>query len=114
MADLGGGEDRLPFGSYAFLLTDLTFSTSIPQLEYNSETGAVDVIQIISEPTPAPDVVTAVCPNLNLACSSLFNCGEAQACLDAGNFSLDQNGDGIPCNEAGNLLLGTSTCLGNP
>jgi hypothetical protein len=30
--------------------------------------------------------------------------------LRAGNFSLDTNADGIPCNEPGNLLLNTTSC----
>lgn len=114
LADLGGGEDRLPYGDYAFLLTDLTFSTVIPQLEYNEETSSVDLILPVPVEEPVlTDSAPAVCPSLNLSCDALFDCSEASACLAAGNFSLDQNGDGIPCNEAGNLLLGSATCLGN-
>lgn len=111
MADLGGGEDRLPYGSYAFLLTDLTFSSTLPILQYNQETSAVELfVPVPNATTSMTDTAPSVCPNLNLTCGQLFNCGEASACLAAGNFSLDTNNDGIPCNEAGNLLLGATTC----
>lgn len=115
IADLGGGENRLPIGNYAFLLTDLTFTTSLPQLEYNADTGSVDIIQPVPEATPMlTEAAPVTCPGLSFTCAQLFSCGEAYACLSAGNFSLDQNGDGIPCNEAGNLLLGSSTCTTSP
>jgi SH3 domain-containing protein len=109
LADLGGGEERLPYGDYAFLLTDLTFASTFPLIDYDTETGSVYLIEpIVSEPTPSlTQAVPVVCPSLNFTCSQLFSSAEAEACLQAGNFSLDQNNDGIACNEPGNTLLGS-------
>jgi hypothetical protein len=44
-------------------------------------------------PSPFP---TVACPGLNYTCEEL-TCLEAEACLAAGNTSLDANHDGIPC-----------------
>lgn len=38
-----------------------------------------------------------VCPGTGLTCEQLASCEQAYACLAAGNFSLDPDGDGIPC-----------------
>jgi uncharacterized protein YgiM (DUF1202 family) len=38
-----------------------------------------------------------VCPGLGLTCEQLASCDEAYACLAAGNFSLDSDDDGVPC-----------------
>jgi len=51
-----------------------------------------------------------ICPNITFTCAMLFTCDEACACLNSGNFALDTNADGIPCNEAGNLLSGAISC----
>ncbi|MEQ8673115.1 MAG: SH3 domain-containing protein [Aggregatilineales bacterium] len=45
---------------------------------------------------PAPDR-NAVCPSTGLSCEQLSSCDEAYACLNAGNFNLDPDNDGIPC-----------------
>jgi uncharacterized protein YraI len=44
--------------------------------------------------SPAP---SAICPGLGLTCQQLTTCDEAWACYNAGNFSLDGNNNGIPC-----------------
>jgi len=102
---------RTSFGNYAFLLSDLTFGTSFRNLIYDEGTNSVVLQQqadfsvgIATEP------IAAVCPNISFACSGLFSCDEARACLQQGNFNLDPNGDGVPCNEVGNLLLNTTQC----
>jgi hypothetical protein len=116
LADLGDTADgRVPYGDYAFLLQDMTFATSINTLLFDEATQSI-ILQ--GQPTSAAPLPSQgapiVCPNLGFGCSQLFNCGEAGACLAGGNFSLDINGDGIPCNEPGNLLLGTTTCTATP
>lgn len=47
--------------------------------------------------TPVPPGGTAVCPSLAFTCAQLLSCAEAQACLAAGNFTLDPDNNGIPC-----------------
>jgi uncharacterized protein YraI len=39
----------------------------------------------------------AVCPGTGLTCEQLSSCQVAYACLAAGNFSLDPDADGVPC-----------------
>jgi hypothetical protein len=112
IADLGDTSDgRIPYGDFAFLLQDLTFGSPQNTLLFDETSQS---IQLQGQPTSAAPLPSAgapvACPNLGFACSQLFNCGEASACLRDGNFSLDTNADGIPCNEPGNLLLGTTTC----
>ena len=113
LADLGDTDngERVPYGNFAFLLNDMTFGGSVNNLVLDEATGSIG---LQGQPTSAaPQPTTAapvVCPSLSYACAQLFSCGEASACLTAGNFSLDLNADGIPCNETGNLLLGTTAC----
>lgn len=112
LADLGDTSDgRYPYGNFAFLINDLTFGGTVTTLSFDEQSGSINAQRqatpIPSQPTQQPG---AICPGLSTTCAFLFNCGEASACLAAGNFSLDLNGDSIPCNEAGNLLLGTTAC----
>jgi hypothetical protein len=53
-----------------------------------------------SFPTITPTSNVGVCPSTAFTCSQLFTCQEAYACLAVGNFSLDPDGDGIPCEDA--------------
>lgn len=46
--------------------------------------------------SPAPGGA-AVCPGVALTCEQLASCDEAYACLNIGNFALDPDGDGVPC-----------------
>ncbi len=39
----------------------------------------------------------AVCTNIAATCEQIASCEEAYACLNAGNFNLDPDADGIPC-----------------
>lgn len=41
--------------------------------------------------------VPVVCPGVTLTCDELFNCGEVQACVQAGSNALDPNGNGVAC-----------------
>ncbi|MGJ3239355.1 MAG: SH3 domain-containing protein [Anaerolineae bacterium] len=103
---------RNSFGEYAFLISDLTFGTSFRNLAYDEQTNSVVLDQFVEttfvQTDPAP--VTAVCPSVSFSCAQLFTCDEASACLQQGNFSLDTNGDGIACNEPGNLVSGSIVC----
>ncbi|MBZ0289116.1 MAG: excalibur calcium-binding domain-containing protein, partial [Anaerolineae bacterium] len=70
-------------------------------------TGQVVVNPVQAVTTAVPGlIVTATvgaggttCPSLGFTCSQLFTCQEARACLAAGNFSLDPDNDGIPCED---------------
>jgi hypothetical protein len=53
-----------------------------------------------SFPTITPTSNGGVCPSTAFTCPQLFTCQEAYACLAAGNFSLDPDNDGIPCEDA--------------
>ena len=50
--------------------------------------------------TPIPGLIPQIvfCPGLNLTCEQL-TCEQARACLTAGNFTLDPDNDGIPCED---------------
>jgi len=48
-------------------------------------------------PAPGGSTSGSVCTNIAAACEQLVSCEEAYACLNAGNFSLDPDDDGIPC-----------------
>jgi uncharacterized protein YraI len=100
---------------FALLVTNIAGLTLVgPGLGIDPATGQVVVnpVQAVSTPIPGsvdtsiPTTVgTTSCPSTGFTCDQLFTCQEAQACLAAGNFSLDPDTDGIPCE---NLL-----CPGN-
>ncbi len=37
------------------------------------------------------------CPDITLTCQQMTTCDQARACLGAGNFALDPDDDGVPC-----------------
>jgi hypothetical protein len=103
-------------GDVAVLLTDVTgigFSTT-PNLFIDPVTG-----QLIVNPIPnsgaspvlpgsggvptggLPPIDGFFCPNPRATCAELAalggTCNTARACYQQGNFSLDEDGDGIPC-----------------
>lgn len=113
IADLG---DR-PNGGFAVRVADITFAPTIELLIYDR---ATDSVQLTTDPQALTDAgivlpepeqpdgtvvdgetgeTATVCPSTAFTCNQLFTCGEAQACLNAGNFSLDPDGDGIPCED---------------
>lgn len=91
-----------PNGEFAFLLSNLTGSSVTPTLVYDPATGVVSAENAVSGGggiTTTPVGGTSACPDPSFTCSSLFTCAEAYACYnDIPNFSLDGNGDGLPCN----------------
>lgn len=115
VADQGSDDRTDPlFGDYALLITNLAGVTVFgPGLGIDPTTGQVVVNPMQSVATSVPGVVSptatasgaVLCPSTAFTCSQLFSCAEAQACLQAGNFSLDQDNDGIPCEE--NLCAGS-------
>ena len=101
IADLGS-EGRAPIGQFAFQLSDLTFGTTVPELRYDEATNSVvqdDTTSDSDTTTTDGTTVTTVCPSLSFTCDDFFTCDEAQACHDAGNFSLDADGNGVPCEQ---------------
>lgn len=104
VADLS--TDRAPDGRWAFQIFDA--ANGITQfLAFDNNSGAVilttdpgGILADVSSggiSTPVPQSTAVICPSLALTCSQLFSCAEAVACLQAGNFSLDGDNDGFPC-----------------
>lgn len=100
-------------GDLAVMLTDLTM--------FGGQAGqgiALDANgNVITNPNIGQVVITAapifmegtpsgmiMCPSVLYTCAQLLSCEEAQACLAAGNTSLDPDLDGLPCEE--NLCFG--------
>jgi hypothetical protein len=101
------GETAAP-GSYALLVSNIAGLTTIgPGLGIDPATGSVVVNPVQASSTAIPGLVPTsgvpssgtTCPSLAFSCSQLFTCQEAHACLSAGNFGLDADSDGIPCEE---------------
>ncbi|MEZ4669487.1 MAG: SH3 domain-containing protein [Anaerolineae bacterium] len=118
IADAADNRTEALNSDYALLVTDLTGQTIVnPGLGRDPVTGAV----IVNPPPEAyvgsgdltgigtsgqsgavatPFTGSSVtCPSLAFSCTQLASCAEAQACLAAGNFVLDPDGNGIPCQE---------------
>lgn len=106
LGDLGAG-NRVPQGQFALRITDITFLTTLPVLTFDPATGSVIIISEsaaqgtpVFGPTATPQPgapVGVVCPSTAFTCNQLLSCDEAYACLSAGNFSLDADNDGVPC-----------------
>lgn len=132
IADLGGRATP-PDGQFAFLVSTITQLAPPSFLQFKTDTGAFVLTQnaadsfydppvpgIVSQPTPFSAQATptptpasvVVCPSTSFTCAQLFSCAEAQACLAAGNFSLDPNNNSIPCepSETGGIQL-ASACF---
>jgi uncharacterized protein YgiM (DUF1202 family) len=98
---LGVPQSYLAFdtNTQAVLLTVNIATTILGTNLGNIQLTATAVPPPTAEVTGTPGAGNVVCPSTSFACSSLFNCAEARACLAAGNFSLDPDNDGIPCEE---------------
>ena len=104
--------ERVSFGEFAFLLSDLTFGTAFRSITYDETTNSI-ILEDLPEVTfgVAETAAPIACGSTVFTCSQLFSCDEARACLTLGNFTLDSNGDGIPCNEPPfNLVSGSVAC----
>lgn len=129
IADLFDAGEGTPSGQFAFRLSDISLDQPLVYLAWDDVSESVilsldpssnrnpaideetglgggggggDVPTPIA-PTPTPS--TGVCQSTAFTCAELFTCSEARACYAAGNFSLDGDGNGVPCDEpeAGNL-----------
>lgn len=106
VSDISNPSDGLE-GDLALMLTDLTAGGVSGQGIGLDANGNV-VINPVGTPNAAVTQFPpgfgggqtgAVCPSLAFTCAQLLSCAEAQACLAAGNRSLDPNGNGLPCEE---------------
>jgi hypothetical protein len=97
LADLGS-ETRTPQGDFAFLVSDLTFGTAAPQLEFNTSTNSVS-LTVNTTPQPSTGVQ---CPSLAFTCEQL-TAEQVAACYVAGNTILDNDNDGIACEGTHNV-----------
>ncbi|PJF22432.1 MAG: hypothetical protein CUN56_06020 [Phototrophicales bacterium] len=79
------------------LIYDAT--STIGGLSLDPVTGEIVVVINIPAISPAPTspASPAVCPNPSATCAELFTCEQAYACLNLGNFGLDADSDGVPC-----------------
>jgi uncharacterized protein YraI len=73
------------------LINPATFPTAIPVF-------GTPIPNVQGTPIPGLIPETVFCPGLNLTCEQL-TCEQARACLAAGNFTLDPDNDGIPCED---------------
>jgi uncharacterized protein YraI len=88
---------------FAVMVSDVTGATLTgPTLFIDATTGQ----PARRDPSVPPPVATVlpgvptpvvVCPSLTLTCDFLVTCDFARACYAAGNTSLDDDNDGIPC-----------------
>lgn len=112
VADTATDRTEALTGDYGLLVSSITgLTVTAPGLGLDPVTGLPIVNPAPTGvpgffPTTTPAGGTGVsCPSLLFTCSQLFSCAEAQACLQAGNFSLDNAsgdpsgipGNGIPC-----------------
>ncbi len=91
-------------GELALLVVDLPPLGVAPALQYDAATDTVTIVFGGFTLTPSPQATNsnqaqplASCPSLAFTCNDLFTCSEAYACYNAGNRSLDPDGNGIPC-----------------
>jgi len=106
IADLGlEGRTGGPKGDIALRLFDASATITVgTQLSYDPATGSVNITVgattgVSNQTTTTTTPVLPPCPSTQFTCQQLFSCSEAQACLQAGNFTLDGDSDGIPCEE---------------
>jgi hypothetical protein len=91
----------------ADVLANFTDPTLVIDLATGEPTGQFNITELIpvGQPgtTPGAPISTpsgpVVCPSTAFTCQQLFSCAEAQACLAAGNRTLDPDNDNIPCEE---------------
>ncbi len=104
-----------PNADYALLVSNIAGQTITgPGLGIDPTTGQIVVnpVQAASTPgvvptidpgsggtVPTPTTGVVACPSTALNCNLLLSCAEAQACLRAGNFTLDPDNNGIPCEQ---------------
>jgi uncharacterized protein YraI len=99
-----------PQSDFAILISNITgLTVTGPGLVLDPVTGQPIIgSSTFGGLTPIPGLTPTVvtCPSLAFNCTQLTTCEQATACLQASNFTLDPDGDGIPCEE--NLCTGGS------
>ncbi len=113
ISDIEQNRDAALSGEFLFVVYNITTLNVLPELSFDPATGQAAITGLPADtgipgttpgaPTATPGGVVS-CPSLSFTCNQLFSCAEAQACLNAGNFSLDPDADGVPCEE--NLCTG--------
>lgn len=101
LSNSGAPTDGFLQGSFVLLVSNAT-TTGAGSLAIDPVTGDVIVQFIIpagTTPSPIGTTAPAVCPSLSFTCEQLASCDQAKACLAAGNFSLDPDSDGVPCED---------------
>ena len=125
LSDISNGDEPIN-GSFAILITSLVPGAGLtsfltidpitgqpvaptPQILIPTGQPIGPGVIITTTPIPAqprpigpdsnisPDPNVVVCPGTGLTCDQLASCEQAYACLDIGNFNLDPDNDGVPC-----------------
>jgi uncharacterized protein YraI len=87
-----------PDGVFAVAISDITGLIYRPDLVVNNgQVGFQQPTPTVAVGTPGTPGGGSGCPNITFTCQQLANCAEAQACLVAGNGSLDPDNNGNPC-----------------
>ena len=86
--------EEAPLGDFGVLIHE-PFEGIFTGVLYADPITGQPIISLAPVATPIPG--TVACPSLTFTCEQLPDCTTALACLTAGNFSLDPDADGIPC-----------------
>jgi uncharacterized protein YraI len=92
-------------GDFVILLTNVTGVTfAAPSLSIDPLTGQILVNPVPQASIPQqlqqpgqPNASVGTCPNITFTCQQLLDCNQAIACFLAGNTTLDNDADGVPC-----------------
>ena len=93
-------------GDFVILLTNVTGVTfAAPSLSIDPLTGQILVNPVPQASIPQqfqqqpgqPNASVGTCPNITFTCQQLLDCNQAIACYLAGNTTLDNDADGVPC-----------------
>jgi uncharacterized protein YraI len=114
VTDRGGDvREEPPQGTFAVFIRDADVLANfadpaiVIDLATGQPTGQYNIAELVPVGAPGTAITPGVptpggvvsCPSTAFTCEQLLSCAEAQACLSAGNFSLDSDSDGIPCEE---------------
>lgn len=105
VSDLGLAS-RIGSGDFVILLTNVTgIAFAAPSLSIDPVTGQIlvnpvpqaSIPQQLQQQPGQPGQSVGTCPNITFTCQQLLDCNQAIACFLAGNTTLDNDADGIPC-----------------
>ena len=91
-----------PSGEFAFYVANVIAGTTTQVITFDDATASVILTTQTGGAVPPPEggggiPTDTICPDLSFTCNQFFTCDEAQACFNAGNFTLDADDDGVPC-----------------